>query len=335
MDELFRGKDHEDVDDWAERLSMAVEVQDLNADKFFKIAKLNLRGKAREWFRRLQPAPADWLQLRTLIVQKYGSVDADDIRVKLDAIKQEPKERVQKYFERLDRLFQRGRIPDTEQRRRFLAKLRPEIRKLCVVRTFADIEELVGAATELEQMLGELGETPFEPLKEEQEKGVAKTLMEHQVAVLNNTLINFFKGGVPNFVPSSSSTLLKECQIYKGRDHIATTCPRLNEPRPKCAKCGMPHRTENYGVKCSFCSGLGHSEDRCWKKSKDAKSHSGTANFLEVLLNDEAATLQQFNEMCGNENVFSHIHVPRRRLPVEMPLTGTVPSTDVAEDTPW
>ncbi len=27
----------------------------------------------------------------------------------------------------------------------------------------------VGAATELERVLGELGETPFEPLKEEQE----------------------------------------------------------------------------------------------------------------------------------------------------------------------
>ncbi|CAK9878873.1 unnamed protein product [Sphagnum jensenii] len=53
-----------------------------------------------------------------MIVQKYGNVDADDIRVKLDAIKQEPRERVQKYFERLDRLFQRGRITDAEQRRR-------------------------------------------------------------------------------------------------------------------------------------------------------------------------------------------------------------------------
>jgi hypothetical protein len=28
-----------------------------------------------------------------LIVQKYGDVDVDDIRMKLDAIKQEPKER--------------------------------------------------------------------------------------------------------------------------------------------------------------------------------------------------------------------------------------------------
>jgi uncharacterized protein YutE (UPF0331/DUF86 family) len=52
--------------------------------------------------------------LRALIVQKYGNVDADDIRMRLDVIKQEPKERVQKYFECLDKLFQRGRILDAE-----------------------------------------------------------------------------------------------------------------------------------------------------------------------------------------------------------------------------
>jgi hypothetical protein len=63
--------------------------------------------------------------------------------MKMDAVKQEPKERVRKYFERLDRLFRKGQIPDVEQRRRFLARLRPKIRKLCMVRAFADIEELV------------------------------------------------------------------------------------------------------------------------------------------------------------------------------------------------
>jgi len=39
-----------------------------------------------------------------------------------------------------------------------------------VVRTFIDIEKLVGATTEVERILGELGETPYEPLKEEQEE---------------------------------------------------------------------------------------------------------------------------------------------------------------------
>jgi hypothetical protein len=263
MDELFWGHDHKDVNDWAERLTMAVEVRNLNADKLFKIIKLNLRGRAKEWFKRLQPAPADWAELRTLIVQKYRDVDADDIRMKLDAIKQKPKERVQKYFERLDKLFQRGRIPDADQRRRFLARLRPEIRKLCVVRTFTDIEKLVGAATKLERVLGELRETPFEPLKEEKEEGVEETMIEKQVTALNNTLVNFFKRNVPNSITSSSSTTSSGCQICKGGDHIVTSCPRLNEPRSKCAKCGMSHRTENDGVKCFFCVGLGHLEDRC------------------------------------------------------------------------
>jgi hypothetical protein len=47
------------------------------------------------------------------------------------------------------------------------------------VRTFADIEELVGATSELERVLGELGETPFKPLREEQEEGAAEASMEH------------------------------------------------------------------------------------------------------------------------------------------------------------
>jgi hypothetical protein len=68
-------------------LTMVAEVRNLNVDKLFKITKLNLRGKAKEWFKRLQPTPANWAELKTLIVQKYGDVDVDDIRMKLDAIK--------------------------------------------------------------------------------------------------------------------------------------------------------------------------------------------------------------------------------------------------------
>jgi len=122
------------------------------------------------------------------------------------------------------------------------------------------------------------------------------------------------------------------CQICKGGDHTATVCLRLNEPRPKCAKCGMSHRTENCGIKCSFCLGLGHLEDRCWKKPKDGKSHSGAANFLEVLLNDKEATLQQLNKLCGDENIFSYTRVPRRKMPVEVAPAGTGPSFEAKGD---
>jgi len=90
----------------------------------------------------------------------------------------------------------------------------------------------------------------------------------------------------------------------------------------------MSHRTENCGVKCSFCAGLGHSEDQCWKKPKDGRSHSATANFVEVLLNDEEATRQQLNRLCGNQEVFSYTWVPRRRMPIEAAPTGNVPSLE-------
>jgi len=302
LDNLFWGRDYEDVTDWAERLTMAAEVRDLTPDKLFKIAKLNMRGRAKEWFRRLQPAPTDWTELRTLMIQKYGNIDVDDIRMKMDIIKQEPKERVQKYFECLDKMFRKGQIQDVEQKRRFLAKLRPEIRKLCVVRVFADIEELVAVGIEVERVLGELGETPFELFKEEREEGTENNTMEKHVAALNNTLINFFKGIGPAPASASSSNVLGVCQICQAGDHKATTYPRLNEAWPKCAKCNMPHRMENCGIKCTFCTSLGHSEDRCWKKPKDGKTHIGTANFVEVLLNDEKTTLQQLNRLCGNEN---------------------------------
>jgi hypothetical protein len=63
LDELFWGREYENVGDWAERLTMAAEVCDLSGDKLFKIAKLNLRGRAKNWFRKLQPAPADWAEL--------------------------------------------------------------------------------------------------------------------------------------------------------------------------------------------------------------------------------------------------------------------------------
>jgi hypothetical protein len=118
---------------------------------------------------------------------------------------------------------------------------------------------------------------------------------------------------------------MRGCQICRGGDHMATTCLRLNEARPKCAKCNMPHWTENYGIKCTLCARLGHSEDKCWKKPKDGKSPFGSANFLEVLLDDEATTEQQLNKLCGNENLFSYTRVPRRRTPVDIAPGGAVP----------
>jgi predicted aspartyl protease len=200
------------------------------------------------------------------------------------------------------------------------------------VRAFADIEELVAAAIEVERVLEELGETPLEPLKEERDEDTEESIMEKQVTTLNETLINLFKGVVSNQEASSSSTVIGGCQICKGGDHLATACPRLNDARPKCAKCGMPHRTENCRVKCSYCAGLGHSKDGCWKKPKNEKSPSGTANYLEVLISDETATQNQLNKLCGSETILSHTRVPRRRVPVEVATRGDVPTPQIVGD---
>jgi hypothetical protein len=48
MDELYWGRDHEDVNDCVERFTMATEVRDLNDDKLFKITKLNLHNRTKE-----------------------------------------------------------------------------------------------------------------------------------------------------------------------------------------------------------------------------------------------------------------------------------------------
>jgi hypothetical protein len=66
---------------------MVAKVKDLNDDKMFKRGKLNLCGRAKEWFKKLNPPPINWTILRIVIVQKFGDVDVDEIRVKLDAIK--------------------------------------------------------------------------------------------------------------------------------------------------------------------------------------------------------------------------------------------------------
>jgi hypothetical protein len=50
----------------------------------------------------------------------------------------------------------------------FIFQIRLEILKLCVVQDYANMEFLLAYALKVEKVLGKLGETPFEPLMEEQ-----------------------------------------------------------------------------------------------------------------------------------------------------------------------
>jgi hypothetical protein len=87
MDELLWGQDHENVNNWVEWLTMAAKVWNLNVKKLFKIAKLNLKGWAKEWIKKLNPTLTHGTELSIFKIQKYGDVDTNDIRMKFDAIK--------------------------------------------------------------------------------------------------------------------------------------------------------------------------------------------------------------------------------------------------------
>ncbi len=47
-----------------------------------------------------------------------------------------------------------------------------------------------------------------------------------------------------------------------------------------------------------------------------------------MLLDDGAATEQQLNKLCGNENLFSYTRVPRRRTLVDVAPGGVAPTPE-------
>ncbi len=134
---------------------------------------------------------------------------------------------VQKYYEKLDKFFQRGQIQDAEQCRRFLVKLKLEIRKFCVVKTYIDIEEVVVIVVEIECVLGELGETPYEPMKEEQDETMfGESTTNRQLHVLNEIFINLFGKGINGKVGPNTTFFFNtnnHCQLCYSKEHSLNT----------------------------------------------------------------------------------------------------------------
>jgi hypothetical protein len=135
---------------------------------------------------------------------------------------------------------------------------------------------------------------------------------------LNETLINFFgKGTDGKAKPSTTffATTNKHCQLCRLEEHTTSACLKLANRRPKCGKCRGGHKTDNCGLKCSFCFRLGHIKYRCWKKF--AKGLSTTINVFEVLVDAEEATLSELNCICGgDQHIFSEMRIPKKRLPI-------------------
>ncbi len=63
---------------------MATKVRGIDEQKLFKIGRLNLRRKAKEWFKKLDGASANWHARKTTMLSKYGIVNKEEIKVKLD-----------------------------------------------------------------------------------------------------------------------------------------------------------------------------------------------------------------------------------------------------------
>jgi hypothetical protein len=158
---------------------------------------------------------------------------------------------------------------------------------------------------------------PFKEEKDEDVTGESST--DKQLSMLNETLIHFFREfGNKNGASASFSRSASRCQLCQAEDHTAVACPKHNDMRPKCNKCDGGHKVENYGIRCSFCNVIGHSEDRCWRK-KNTKPFNFTANYLEVLVNDEEATLNELNMICGaNYHLTFGNKIPKRRIPVHV-----------------
>jgi hypothetical protein len=56
--------------------------------KLFKIGRFNLKGKLKEWFKKMGIVPTNWQTMKTTMLLKYGTEDKEEIIIKLDLIKQ-------------------------------------------------------------------------------------------------------------------------------------------------------------------------------------------------------------------------------------------------------
>lgn len=82
---------------------------------------------------------------------------------------------------------------------------------------------------------------------------------------------------------------------------------------------------ENFGIKRGYYVGMGHTKDRCWKHGKDGKTLFVVTNYLQVLVDDEEATLEQLNRLCGiNHDIFTKAKIPRMHLPIKSPNVKVV-----------
>ncbi len=110
--------------------------------------------------------------MKITMLLKYEIMEKEQIRGKLDVIKQKPKWQVQAYYDKTKKLFTRSKLQDAKQIKRLLFQLCLKIKKLCVMWDYANMDFMLVGTLKVDQILIELGEIPFELLKEEQKDGI-------------------------------------------------------------------------------------------------------------------------------------------------------------------
>ncbi len=65
----------------------------MDEKKLFKIVTLKLKGKAQDWYHQLDPPPDDSRILQALL-HKYEVYGEDELKIKMDVMCSEPKQRV-------------------------------------------------------------------------------------------------------------------------------------------------------------------------------------------------------------------------------------------------
>jgi len=58
--------------------------------------------------------------VKVAMLSKYGIMDKETIRRKLDVIKQNPKRQVQAYYDKTKKFFRKGKLQDVKQKKRLL-----------------------------------------------------------------------------------------------------------------------------------------------------------------------------------------------------------------------
>ncbi len=120
--------------------------------------------------------------------------------------------------------------------------------------TYVDLNKLLVVTIGVENVIGEIGETPFETLKKEkdEETNERENSTKRQIQALNETLIKKIKGfSGKEIIPSRSLESSSVCQLYNMVGHGVSTCSKLSEKK-LCGKCKGGHRKKMCGFNCSY-----------------------------------------------------------------------------------